>query len=168
MAQRIDYSKVSPKAVEIQRNLENYVKNSGLEPALLELVKIRASQINGCAFCIDMHTKDARSRGESEQRLYGLSAWRETTFYSEQEQAALAWTEAVTKIHEDHVPDTVYEEARRVFSERELVDLTYAVLAINSWNRLTISFRTPPGSYRPDHPATIRQVPEAKKQAETA
>lgn len=131
------------------RALEGYVKSSGLEPALLELVKLRASQINSCAYCIDMHTKDARAHGETEQRLYALSAWREAPFYTERERAALAWTEAVTKVFDEHVPDDVYELARKQFTEKELVDLTLAIIAINGWNRLAISFRTVPGSYQP-------------------
>ncbi len=151
MEERLSYSSVAPEGTEIIRTLERYVKRSGLEPDLLELVRLRASQINGCAFCIDMHTKNARSHGESEQRLYGVTAWRETPFYSERERAALAWTEAVTRISEGHVPDEVYDQAKQQFSEKELVDLTFAIIAINSWNRLAISFRTPPGSYQPDH-----------------
>ncbi len=132
------------------RNLEDYVQSSGLEHGLLDLVKLRASQINGCAYCIDMHTKDARARGETEQRLYALDAWEETPFYTERERAALAWTEAVTRVFDGHVPDAVYETARKQFSEKELVNLTLAIVAINGWNRLAISFRTVPGSYQPD------------------
>lgn len=147
--QRINYSKTVPEAVEILSKLEAHVRNSGFEQGLIELVKLRASQINGCAYCIDMHTKDARLHGESEQRLYGITAWWETPFYTERERAALLWTEAVTKISEDHVPDEVYEQVREHFTEKELVNLTLAVIAINSWNRLAISFRTPPGSYQP-------------------
>ncbi len=162
MRQWINYAKVAPDGYQAVRGLENYVKQSGLEKSLLELVRLRASQINGCAYCIDMHTKDARAEGESEQRLYGLSAWWETPFYSDRERAALAWTEAVTKISEKQVPDGVYENARAHFSEKELVDLTLAVIAINSWNRLAISFNTPPGSYHPDSPVTIRKEPEPK------
>jgi AhpD family alkylhydroperoxidase len=119
-----------------------------LEPSLRELVRLRASQINGCAYCIDMHTKDARAAGETEQRLYALTAWRETPFYTERERAALAWTEAVTLISAHHVSDELYDETRRHFGERELVDLTLAVIAINSWNRLAISFRAVPGTYQ--------------------
>jgi len=152
MKPRIIYSQVAPEGVEGLSKLESCVRKSGLEPDLLELVKLRASQINGCAYCIDMHTKDARTRGESEQRLYGISAWHEAPFYSERERAALAWTEAVTLISEDHVPDEVYAEARKHFSEKELVDLTLAIIAINSWNRLAVSFRSLAGSYQPDHP----------------
>lgn len=129
--------------------LEKYVHNSGLEPSLIELVKLRASQINGCAYCIDMHTKDARAAGESEQRLYALSAWQETPFYSARERAALAWTEAVTLVANEHVPDDVYEHVREQFGDKELVDLTLAVIAINGWNRLAISFRSVPGTYQP-------------------
>ncbi len=165
MEQRINYNKVAPESVEILRTLERYVKNSGLESSLLELVRLRASQINHCAYCIDMHTKDARNRGESEQRLYGLSAWRETPFYTERERAALAWTEAVTRVDLDQVPDAVYAEARKYFDEKELVDLTFAIVVINSWNRLAISFRTKPGSYLPDHPVTKRQVSEVMRQS---
>ena len=131
------------------RGLETYVRHCGLESSLLELVKLRASQINGCAYCVDMHTKDARAQGEQEQRLYALVVWEETPFFTEHERAALAWTEAVTKIGEGHAPDSVYEQARRQFSEKELVDLTLAIVAINGWNRLAISFRTVPGTYKP-------------------
>lgn len=123
-------------------------ENSSLEPALLELVKIRASQINGCGHCLDMHTKDARLEGETEQRLYLLSVWREAPFYSERERAALAWAEAVTRLENQHVPDQVYEQARAQFSEEELMQLTLAVVAINGWNRFAISFKTVPGSYK--------------------
>ena len=129
--------------------LERYVRGSGLEPSLLELIKLRASQINGCAYCVDMHWKDARARGESEQRLYGLMAWRESPYYSERERAALAWTEAVTLIADNHAPDELYEEVRQYFNETELVNLTLALVAINGWNRLAISFRTEPGTYQP-------------------
>ncbi len=158
MQQRLSYSKVSPEGADILHKLERYVKSSGLEANLLELVKLRASQINGCAYCIDMHTKDARTQGESEQRLYGVSAWHEAPFYSERERAALAWTEAVTQVGETHVPDEVYAEARRYFTEKELVDLTFAIIAINGWNRLAISFRTVPGSYQPEHPTAKRNA----------
>ncbi len=156
MTHRLHYSQVAPEGVEIISNLERYIHNSGLEPGLIELVKLRASQLNGCAFCIDMHTKDARTLGESEQRLYGVSAWRETPFYSERERTALAWTESVTLIGANGVPDEVYLEVKKHFTDRELVDLTLVVIAINAWNRLAISFRTPPGSYKPDHPVTLK------------
>ncbi|HSH53103.1 MAG TPA: carboxymuconolactone decarboxylase family protein, partial [Bacteroidales bacterium] len=129
--------------------LEKYVYGSGLERSLYELVKTRASQINGCAYCLDMHTKDARKAGETEQRLYALSAWRETTFYSERERAALEWTEALTLIAENDIPDSLYDSVRKHFNDKELVALTMAIVAINGWNRLAISFRTVPGSYNP-------------------
>lgn len=127
------------------------MQKSGLEPSLVELIKTRVSQINGCAYCIDLHTKDARARGESEQRLYALSAWQETPFFTERERAALAWAEAVTEVANEHVPDEVYEIARQQFTEKELVDLTLAIIAINGWNRLAIAFRAVPGTYQPTH-----------------
>jgi AhpD family alkylhydroperoxidase len=146
---RIDAHEAAPEAYEAMLALERYLDRCGLERSLIELVKLRASQINGCAYCIDMHTKDARAAGETEQRLYLLDAWRESPFYSPRERAALAWTEAVTRVSETHVPDEVYEEARQHFSEKELVDLNWVVVAINAWNRLQISFRVPPGTYQP-------------------
>ena len=151
MQPRIEYTKVAPGAMKAMRGLEDYLAACGLEPSLLDLVRTRASQLNGCAYCIDMHTKDARARGESEQRLYELDAWRETPFYTERERAALAWTEAVTLIAKGHVPDAVYEEVRQHLSEEELVNLTLAIVAINGWNRFAISFRTVPGTYQPAH-----------------
>ena len=130
--------------------LETFIrKSSKLEHPLLELMKTRASQMNGCAFCIDMHTKDARAAGETEQRLYALNAWRETPFFTERERAALAWTEAVTAVSAGHVPDAVYEEAKQHFNDEELVNLTLAVVTINGWNRLAIAFRAVPGEYQP-------------------
>ena len=150
MKPRIEYAKVAPDGLAAMRGLETYVHGSGLEPGLLELVKVRASQINGCAYCLDMHTKDARDAGEKEQRLYAVAAWHEAPFFSERERAALTWTEAVTLVGETHVSDEVYELARRHFGEKELVDLTLAVVAINGWNRLAIAFRTVPGSYKPE------------------
>lgn len=149
MQPRLDLPKVASGAYSAMLTLESYVRKSGLEHSLLHLVKIRASQINGCAYCLDMHTKEARADGESEQRLYALNAWRETPFFSERERAVLAWTEAVTLVSQDHVPDAVYEEARKYFADQELVNLTLAVIAINGWNRLAISFRSVPGSYQP-------------------
>ena len=131
--------------------LQHQVETSGLEHSLLELVKIRTSQINGCAYCLDMHTKDARALGETEQRLYALSAWRETPFFSDRERAALEWTEAVTRVSEGHVPDAVYKAVAPHFKEAELVALTFAVVAINSWNRLAISFRAVPGTCQSPH-----------------
>ena len=129
--------------------LQQEVDRSGLDRKLMELVKIRASQMNGCAYCLDMHTKDARAAGESEGRIYALSAWREAPFYSDRERAALDWTEAVTLVGDTHVPDDVHERVREQFSEEELVALTFAVVAINSWNRLAVSFRIPAGTYQP-------------------
>ena len=154
MGQYLNYSKAAPEGIEILHKLESYIKKASLEADLVELVKLRASQINGCAYCIDMHTKDARSQGESEQRLYGVNAWRKATFYTERERAALTWTESVTKISEEHVPDEIYNLVKKHFSERVLVNLTLAVIAINTWNRLAASFRTPAGSYQPDHPVS--------------
>jgi AhpD family alkylhydroperoxidase len=150
MKARLAMQKASPAAYRAMAALETFVvKSSKLEPSLLELVKMRASQINGCAYCIDMHSQDARAAGESEQRLYALNAWRETPFFSDREQAALAWTEAVTLISTDRVPDAVYEYVKQHFSEEELVNLTLAVITINGWNRLAISFRMVPGEYQP-------------------
>ncbi len=151
MQPRIAYMKVAPEGMKAMRDLEAYLAKCGLESSLLDLIKTRASQINGCAYCLDMHTKDARARGESEQRLYALDAWRETPFYIERERAALAWTEAVTLIASGYVPDELYEEVCQHFTEEELVNLTLAVVAINGWNRLAISFRTVPGTYQPTH-----------------
>lgn len=159
---RIEYAKEAPEGYRAMRGLEDYVRQCGLEPSLLELVKLRASQINGCAFCIDMHTKDARAAGENEQRLYALVAWRETPFFTERERAALAWTEAVTLVHAGHVPDEVYRLAHSHFSDKELVDVTLAIVAINGWNRLAIGFRTPPGTYRPATHRRAQPAAEAK------
>jgi AhpD family alkylhydroperoxidase len=147
MEPRIDYAKTSPEVRESMMGLERYIHQTGLDQGLLELVKLWASLINGCAYCADMHAKVARSRGETEQRLYAVSIWRETPFYSERERAALAWTEAVTLVSVDHVPDDVYALARQQFTEKELVDLTLAIIAINGWNRLAIAFRTVPGTF---------------------
>ncbi len=149
MATRLNYDKAASGAYRAMSQLEQYVRNCGLEASLIELVKIRASQINGCAFCIDMHTKDARAAGESEQRIYLLSAWRESPFYSERERAALQWTEALTLIADNHVPDDIYEYVRPHFTDEELVNLTLAVSTINAWNRFAISFRSEPGTYQP-------------------
>lgn len=149
MTERLKYAEVEPEALKPMIELEKYVHKSGLEHKLYELVKTRASQINGCAFCLDMHTKDARKAGETEQRLYALNAWRETPFYTDRERAALAWTEALTLIADNDVPDALYEETRKYFDEKEIISLTMAIVAINGWNRLAISFRTPAGSYNP-------------------
>lgn len=148
MEQRLDYVKASAGAFKAMRDLQQYVETSGLEHSLMELVKMRASQINGCAHCLDMHSKDARAAGETEQRLYTLDAWRETPFYSPRERAALAWTEALTRIREG-VSDELYAEVRKHFSEKEIVDLSLCIIAINGWNRLAIPFRTKVGDYKP-------------------
>ena len=148
MKSRIDYAKAAPKVSQAMFALQSVVNDSGLEPSLLELVKMRASQINGCAYCLDMHSKDARAIGETEQRLYVLNAWRESPFYSERERAALAWTEALTRISEDEVSDELYAEVSQQFDEKELVELTLAIIAINAWNRLAIPFRSEPGHYQ--------------------
>jgi AhpD family alkylhydroperoxidase len=150
MEARLDLRKTAPaEAIAALSQLHAYVHKCGLEHGLLELVKLRASQINGCAWCMDMHTKELRAAGESEQRLYLLSAWRECPFYSERERAALAWTEAVTLVAQGSVPDEVYALARTQFSEEELIKLTFAIVAINGANRLNVAFRTVPGAYRP-------------------
>jgi AhpD family alkylhydroperoxidase len=149
LADRINYAAVAPDGMVAMRQLQRHVDGSTLEPVLLELVKTRASQINGCAYCVDMHTKDARVGGETEQRLYALPVWRDTPFYTARERAALSWTEAVTLIAQGPVSDEIYEEARRHFSERELIELTMAIVAINGWNRLSVAFRRVPGSYQP-------------------
>jgi len=145
MKQRIDYKKASPQAFQAMLAVEACVRSSGLDHGLLELVKIRVSQINGCAFCLDMHTRDARKAGESEQRLHLLAAWREAPCYSDLERAALAWAEAVTQLSTTPVSDELYEQARIHFDEKALVDLTLAIVAINGWNRLAVAFRIPPG-----------------------
>ena len=149
MQARIDLMRVNPGIMQAMLGLERQVRQAGLDHKLIDLVRMRASQINGCAYCLDMHSKDARANGETEQRLYALNAWRETPFFTDRERAALAWTEAVTLVSQDHVPDSVYEEARQRFSEEELVNLTLAIATINSWNRLCISFRVVPGEYQP-------------------
>ena len=148
MVPRLNPYNAAPDAMKAMAALESHVQKSGIEPALIDLIKTRASQINGCAYCISMHTREARARGESEERLYLLAAWHEAPLYTERERAALAWTEAVTLVSRTHVPDAVYEEARRYFSEEELVKLTLAVAAINAWNRLAISFRSVPPTDR--------------------
>ena len=149
MKQRIDYKKVAPEAYKVMLGIEAYVRGSGLEHSLLELVKTRVSQINGCAHCLDMHTKEARAAGETEQRLYLLPAWREAPFYSDRERAALVWAEALTQISTNDVPDELYAEVRRHFDEKALVDLTLAIIGINGWNRLAVPFRSETGSYQP-------------------
>ncbi len=154
MTPRINYAKVAPGIYEAMDSLDTYLSGAGIEESLLQLVRLRASQINGCAYCLDMHWKDLRALGESEQRLYSLDAWRESPCYTERERAALAWTEAVTSITDGHVPDPVVEATRRQLTERELADLTLAVAAINAWNRLSIAARLTPGAYQPAVPTT--------------
>lgn len=149
MKPRLDYFRIAPDAMKGMLELEAYVANSGLEKTLFELVKTRASQINQCAYCLDMHTQDARSAGETEQRLYALSAWRETPFFTDRERAALEWTEALTSIAAQGVSDAIYDSVSIHFDEQEMVTLSMAIVAINGWNRLAIAFRTVPGSYKP-------------------
>ncbi|MGB2591473.1 MAG: carboxymuconolactone decarboxylase family protein [Candidatus Acidiferrum sp.] len=149
MEPRIDARKYAPEAQKALLALEQYIAGCGLEHSLVHLLKMRASQINGCAYCLDMHSKDARALGETEQRLYELNAWRETPFYTDRERAALSWIESITLVSETHVPDSVYEEVRKQFNEKEIVDLTLVATAINAWNRLAISLRAVPGHYRP-------------------
>lgn len=147
MKPRVEYPKVAPGVMAAMRGLERYLADCGLEASLLDLVRLRASQMNGCAYCIDIHAKDARSGGETEQRLYALSAWHETPFYTTRERAALAWTEALTLIADSHASDEVYDSVSQQFGEKELADLTLAIVAINGWNRLAIGFRAVPGTY---------------------
>jgi len=159
---RIDVTKIAPEAYQAMAGIGHYVRRSGLEESLLNLIYMRSSQINGCAYCIDMHSKDARAAGETEQRLYALDAWRETRFYTERERAALAWTEAVTLVSQGHVADQVYAVARSQFSEKEIVDLTLAVVEINSWNRIAIRLRAVPGTYQPVPHAKAAGAPPAR------
>jgi AhpD family alkylhydroperoxidase len=147
--ERFDYAKVAPGTYQAMLGLEKYLHQSGLEESLLHLIKLRASQINGCAYCLDMHWKDLKAVGEQDHRLYELDAWEESPFYSERERAALAWTDAVTRVADSRVPDELYAEVRKHFSDKELADLTLAVATINAWNRLAISARTVPGTYQP-------------------
>jgi AhpD family alkylhydroperoxidase len=154
MAQRLNYAKAFPEGIHALLNFGKVIAAGGVEPSLLELVKIRASQINGCAYCIDMHTKDARALGETEQRIYALSAWRETPFFTPRERAALAWTEAITDIQHGHASEEAFEEVRPAFDESELVKLTLAIAYINAWNRIAVGFRAEPGTYQPRAQAT--------------
>ena len=149
MESRIDYLKSGRGVLEAMLGVERYIRQSGLEESLLNLIRMRASQMNGCAYCLDMHWKDARALGENEQRLYGLDAWQESPYYTDRERAALAWTEALTNVREGHVSDEVYERVRTHFTEKELADLSLAITSINSWNRLNIAVRTVPGTYQP-------------------
>jgi AhpD family alkylhydroperoxidase len=153
---RIDYPSVAPDAMRAHLALERYVRQSRLEHSLLHLIKLRASYINGCAYCVDMHTKDARLAGESEQRLYAVPVWRETPFFTPRERAALAWTDAVTEVSKTHVPDDVFDHVREHFTDVEITNLTVAIIAINGWNRLAISMRTPVGGYVPRSPSPPR------------
>jgi AhpD family alkylhydroperoxidase len=155
MEQRIDM-KAAPKQYQAMEALERSFADSAIERPLRELVKLRCSQVNGCAFCVDMHWKDARASGEGEQRLYGLSAWHEAPYYSERERAALAWAEAVTRLEDGHVPDALYAETRKVFDETQLAELTWVIAAINVWNRMCIAFRTRAGEYKPRHDPSVR------------
>lgn len=157
MEPRLAYAKVAPEGYRAMATLNRYVENCGLEPLLLELVKMRASQINGCAYCLDMHSKDARALGETEQRLYTLSAWREAPFYSERERAALLWTEELTLLSERDADDAIYETVRRHFSEEEMVNLSLAIIVINGWNRLAVGFRSLPGVYQSQKKPLARQ-----------
>lgn len=145
--QRFDYVKAAPGIYHAMKGLEDYLHQCGLEESLLHLIKLRASQINGCAYCLDMHWKDLKSIGEPDHRLYELDAWEESPFYSDRERAALAWTEAVTRVADSRVPDALYDEVRKQFSDKEIANLTFAVAAINAWNRLAISARITPGTY---------------------
>jgi AhpD family alkylhydroperoxidase len=155
MKARIDLMRVNPGIMHAMLGLERQVQKGGLDGTLLDLVRMRASQINGCAYCLDMHSKDARAAGETEQRLYGLSAWREAPYYSDRERAALEWTEALTLVTEGHVPDDVYERVRAQFSEDEIAHLSLAIVAINGWNRLNVAARTSAGGYVPGSLATL-------------
>lgn len=141
---RVDYKKVAPDAVKAILNLEGYVQKSSLDKNLLELIKLRASQLNGCAYCVDMHTQEAKKLNIDERKLHAVSVWHESSFFTPRERAALAWTEAVTLLHETKVPEDIYQEALKEFGEAELVDLTMAIITINSWNRLAVSFRVEP------------------------
>ncbi len=147
MKARIDLMHINPGIIHAMLGLEKQVRQAGFDHGLLDLVRMRASQINGCAYCLDMHSKDARAGGETEQRLYGLNAWRETPFFTPRERAALEWTEALTLVADTHVPDEVFERVREQFSEEELAQLSLAVVAINGWNRLNVAARTVPGDY---------------------
>jgi AhpD family alkylhydroperoxidase len=157
MEARFNFAKTAPGIYEAMEGLEKYLEQCGLEKRLMYLIQLRASQMNGCAYCLDMHWKDLRASGEDEQRLYSLDAWRECPYYTDRERAALAWTEAVTLIAQGHAPDAVYQEARSHFSEKELSDLTLAVAAINAWNRLSIASRIVPGGYQPAKVQELKQ-----------
>ena len=157
MKARLNIVAASPAAYRAMAGLEKFISESSIEPKLVHLLKMRASQINGCAYCLAMHSKDARAHGETEQRLYGLGAWREAPYYTDRERTALEWVESLTQITQGHVPDDLYERARRQFSERELVELSMIAVAINGWNRLAIAFRSEAGTYQPQQ---VRAGPE--------
>jgi AhpD family alkylhydroperoxidase len=152
MNPRLDFRKFRPELLQAMQGLEQYIASSGLDPKLVHVLKLRVSQINGCAYCIDMHSLDARAHGESEQRLYALDAWRETPFYTDRERAALAWVESITRVSETHVPDSDFDEVKAYFTDQEIVDLTFVASTINAWNRLAIPLRSVPGRYRPAKP----------------
>ena len=158
MQPRIHFMQASPKALQSLLGINAVIEESGLETKLLHLMELRASQINGCGYCIDMHSKDARAAGETEQRLYGLSAWREAPYYTDRERAALEWTEAVTLVSSTGVPDSAWEAVRAQFSEKEIAFLTLAVSMINTWNRLNVALRTVPGDYQPGMFQSLRQA----------
>ena len=164
MEARLEFPKIMPQVLTMMLDLEAHLDQCNLESRLLHLVRMRASQINGCAYCLDMHSKDARAEGETEQRLYALNAWRETPFFTERERAALLWTEAVTLVREGHVPDSVYESVRREFSNAQIASLTFVIAMINTWNRLNIAFRTVPGGYRA---GMFRRQPRAHSQPDS-
>lgn len=150
MTSRMSYGKAAPGAMRAMNAVETYLATCSIDTALQDLVKLRASQINGCAYCVDMHSLDARAGGETEQRLYALPVWRETPFFTERERAALLWTESLTLVAQDHVPDAVFEQVRPYFSDTELADLTLAIATINAWNRFGVGFRSEPGHYTPN------------------
>ncbi len=166
MTQRIEYTKVSPTVMRAMFGLGAAVENSGLEHSLVDLVKVRASQINGCAYCLDMHTKDAMARGETEQRLFLLNAWREAPFYTARERAALSWCETLTLIAERSAPDEVFEEVRKEFTDEELANLTLAIVTINGWNRIAIGFRADVGNYQPA--SNLKVIKAAREKAGAA
>ena len=148
MEPRLDYRTFNLEPLQAMLAMETYIAGCGLDHKFVHLLKLRASQINGCAYCIDMHSIDARACGETEQRLYALDAWRETPFYDDRERAALAWVEAITLVAQTHVPDSVYDEVRKHFTEQQIVDLTYLAATINAWNRIAVSLRAMPGHYQ--------------------
>ncbi len=160
MQTRIDYSQVYPDAIKALTEFDKYVRKTEIDQRLIDLINIRASQINHCAYCLDMHVKDARASGEPEQRLHSIAAWRETPFFSDRERAALAWTEAVTLLTDGFVPDDVYEQARQQFSETELIGLTMAIVEINGWNRMNVSLRMMPGWYQSQRKPDPARIPE--------